>query len=235
MPDTTLSRIQARVVRTADRHQIAHYFMTGLARQSLQEFERLYAYSVKEFAYLSLINDFDSDAVADWIDRHRYTRTSPAVKHLSLYALEVVDEVPNKENLYLFSVETKVTESQETNAAGLASVFLKTGYSLAKYRRFREAKRIKFYYKHFTLINDNRDGSRILPKLAKMVKEDCSEKIMLHQAKLYRKITAHFFELETTGEIQKQIEGNHFKLRSVDQLKSFLKSEKFIHILVIEI
>lgn len=232
VPLSTLNKIKERVSRSQNSEKIQSYFSSGLAKRTLQEFELLYTYSVKEFVYLLLINNYDSDEVAKWIDNFRYTRTKPSLQVDPSYVIDFIDETQNKENQYIFSVETKVAESQETNPAGLASVFLKSGYSLAKYRRFREVKRIKFYYKQSLIINEGAKGGKLLPKLIKMVTDSCPSDIMLHQSRLCKKITAHFLDLQLTGEIEKQIENFHFKLRSVDQLKSFLKGEKPIHILV---
>ena len=232
VPDATVLIIKERVVGKKNPKLVDQYFGSVLSNRALKEFKHLYNYSIKEFIYLMLINDFDSDEVYEWIDKYKYTRTSPPMAHSSVYSLESFEETPNQDNQYAFPVETKVVDSKELSTAGLPSAFLNQGYSLAKYRQFREAKRIKYYYRHFALINDSSQGETLIPKLRRMVFTFCSESLQGHQSRLYRKINSHFFDLHSNEEISKQIEGNHFKLRSVDQLKSFLKSEKQIHILV---
>lgn len=208
------------------------YFESPLARRALQEFEQIYKFSLKEFIYLTLINDYDSDEVYRWIDSYKYTRSSPPYEISPVYSIETIDESQNKENRYSFTVETRVNGSQETNTANLASVFLSMGYSLGQYRKFKDVKKVKLYYKHVMLINNANDRRKLVPKLIRMVCESSPETLSMHQGKLYRKISAHFYELQASGQIQTQIDSVHFGLKSVDQLRSFFKSEKAIHSLV---
>lgn len=223
--------IQIRAAHSRDPLAIKEYFNQPSAQLSMIEFETIYQRNIKEFIYLAMINDFNSDEIASWIDQFKYSRSLPAIKPSELYHLEVIDETAGNEDRYSFSVEVKVILNQ-ASGIDVASTFLKNGYCFTKDVVRRDARIGKFYYKHMQPIIVPGKNLGLVAALTKLVQEKSPDLVRTHHAKLILKINYHFASLEETSAVFNQVMDSHFKRKSVDQLKAFLASEKSIGNLV---
>jgi hypothetical protein len=224
VPSVARANIERRAAQSRNPDVIKKFFSQQSAQLSMMEFETIYQCNLKEFIYLAMINDFDSGELCQWIDSYKYPRSLPTIMAPKTYFLTVIDEVAdNKEPL--FSVEAKIALNQ-ASGIDVASAFLTNGYCFTKQVIRRDAKVSKNYYKHIQTISKLSKGESIVKSLKKLLQENTSDKIRRLHAKIALKISHHFAILEESSAVFNQVMENHFKRRSVDQLKAFLSSEK---------
>ena len=206
-----------------------------------KEFERVYSFNQREFLYFTMINENDSQKIAEWVDNNVYhQRLQKPDMSVSNFGFEVISETENINGQFCFRVETGTLQLQPAICM-TAPQFIQHKFGtdvLGHQQDEPDTPQSKLFFKSHTLLlgisslkegkeKSHRPVGSVVSKLREMVSQQFGT-MAIHKFRILRKISSFFVIPSIRYMFETLVTTERYKLMTIEELKAHtVLSKKF--------